>query len=72
MRYRKFIVEVNNIRFTNDEIRKFKGYEHLTDDEASKLADFLAIYAIIVYNNLNNDLYDGSRKWYLKEIWKRK
>lgn len=41
-----------NLKFSNDEIRKFKGYEHLTDEQAYELADFLAIYAIIVYNNV--------------------
>jgi hypothetical protein len=43
---------VDYITFTNDEIRKFKGYEHLTDEQASKLADFLAEYAVIVFDNL--------------------
>ena len=43
---------MDNLKFTNNEIRQFKGFEQLTDNEASKLADFLAIYACIVYDNL--------------------
>ena len=44
---------MNNIRFSVDEIRKFKGYENLTDEQARKVADFFAMYAIIVFDRMN-------------------
>jgi hypothetical protein len=42
----------NNIKLTADEIRKFKQYQHLTDEEAQQLSEFLALYSIIIYNSL--------------------
>jgi hypothetical protein len=45
--------KLNNIRFGIDEIRVFKGYEHLTDEQACELADFLAMYAVIFFENMN-------------------
>ena len=50
---------VNNIAFTINEIRDFKGFENLTDEQASRLSDFLAMYAIIVFNNRLNRIEDG-------------
>ena len=44
---------LDNIRFSIDEIRNFKGFEGLTDKQASEFADFLAMYAIMVYENLS-------------------
>ena len=43
---------VNSIRFSEDEIREFKGYENLTDEQARDVADFFAMWSIIVYDNL--------------------
>ena len=43
---------VNSIRFSEDEIREFKGYENLTDEQARDVADFFAMWSIIVYKNL--------------------
>lgn len=42
----------NSIRFNEDEIREFKGYENLTDEQARDVADFFAMWSIIVYKNL--------------------
>lgn len=42
----------NSIRFNEDEIREFKGYENLTDEQARDVADFFAMWSIIVYDNL--------------------
>ena len=47
------LCKLNNIRFGIDEIRGFKGYEHLTDEQACELADFLAMYAVIIFENMN-------------------
>ena len=46
---------MNNIKFTNDEIRQFKGYEHLTNEQAEKIASFLELYAQIIYQELNKN-----------------
>lgn len=43
---------LNSIRFSVDDVRKFKGYENLTDEQARKVADFFAMWSIIVYKNL--------------------
>ena len=43
---------VNSIRFSEDEIREFKGYENLTDEQARDVADFFAMWSIIVFENL--------------------
>jgi hypothetical protein len=45
---------LNNIRFSIDEIRKFKGYQDMTDVQAAELADFLAMYAVIIFENIKN------------------
>lgn len=47
------LCKLNNIRFGIDEIRVFQGYEHLTDEQACELADFLAMYAVIIFENMN-------------------
>ena len=47
------LCKLNNIRFTIDEIREFKGYENLTDVQANELADFLAMYAVVIFENMN-------------------
>ena len=49
---------MNNIAFTINEIRDFRGFENLTDEQASRLSDFLAMYAIIVFNNRLNKIGD--------------
>ena len=43
---------LDNIKFSTDEIRTFNGFEGLTDEQAGKLADFLTMYAIIVYDRM--------------------
>ena len=43
---------LDNIKFSVDEIRTFNGFEGLTDEQAGELADFLALYAIIVYGRM--------------------
>ena len=43
---------VNSIRFSEDEIREFKGYENLTVEQARVVADFFAMWSIIVYENM--------------------
>lgn len=43
---------LNSIRFSEDEIREFKGYENLTDEQARDVADFFAMWSIIVFENL--------------------
>lgn len=40
-----------------DEIRHFSGCEDLNDEQAMVLADFLAMYAQIVYNNNKKKIY---------------
>ena len=44
---------VNSIRCSEDEIREFKGCENLTDEQARDVADFFAMYAIIVFDRMN-------------------
>lgn len=44
---------VNSIRFSEHEIREFKGYENLTDEQARDVADFFAMCAIIVFDRMN-------------------
>ena len=46
---------MESIKFTVDEIRSFKGYENVTEQEANQLIDFLALYAMIVYNAMKDD-----------------
>ncbi|MBQ5593248.1 MAG: hypothetical protein IIU76_01545 [Bacteroidales bacterium] len=43
---------MDNIKFSTDEIRTFNGFEGLTDEQAGELADFLTMYAIIVYDRM--------------------
>ena len=43
---------VNSIRFSEDEIREFKGYEKLTDEQARDVADFFAMWSIILFENM--------------------
>ena len=43
---------VNSIRFNENEIREFKGYENLTDEQARDVADFLAMWSIIVFDGM--------------------
>lgn len=43
---------MESIKFTTDEIRKNKGYEGISDKEAEQLADFLAVYAEIIFDYL--------------------
>lgn len=45
---------LENIRLTKDEMRHFKGYENISDEQAEQLGDFLAVYAMVKYNYLNN------------------
>lgn len=45
---------VNSIRFSEDEIREFKGYENLTNKQARDVADFFAMWSIIVYENMRD------------------
>jgi len=44
---------LENIRFSVAEIKKFSGLDVLSDEQASCLVDFLAMYAIIAYNGVN-------------------
>ena len=45
---------VNSIRFSGDEIREFKGYENLTDEQARDVADFFAMWSIILFENMRD------------------
>ena len=45
---------VNSIRFSEDEIREFKGYENLTDEQARDVADFFAMWSIILFENMRD------------------
>lgn len=38
------------IRLTNDELRKFKGFETISDSECENIIDSLVKLAIITYN----------------------
>ena len=49
---------MNSIRFSEDEIREFKGYENLTDEQARDVADFFAMWSIIVFENMRT--YGGN------------
>jgi hypothetical protein len=51
---RRWIKKLENIRLSKDEMRHFKGYENISDEQAEQLGDFLAVYAIVIYNYLNN------------------
>ena len=45
---------VNSIKFSEDEIREFKGYENLTDEQARDVADFFAMWSIILFENMRD------------------
>lgn len=45
---------VNSIRFSEDEIREFKGYKNLTDEQARDVADFFAMWSIILFENMRD------------------
>ena len=45
---------VNSIRFSEDEIREFKGYENLTDEQARDVADFFAMWSMILFDNMRD------------------
>lgn len=44
--------KLDKLKFSVDEIRAYSGYEHLTDEQASEMADFLALYAQVVFNSI--------------------
>lgn len=50
--YSNIVSVVNSIRFNENEIREFKGYENLTDEQARDVADFLAMWSIIVFDGM--------------------
>lgn len=52
MCYCSIVWDLDNIKLQIDEIRKFRGYESLTDEQANMLADFLSMYAIITFGQL--------------------
>jgi len=43
---------LDKLKFTIDEIRSHRGYEYLTDEQASEMADFLALYAQVVFDSI--------------------
>jgi len=45
---------LNNLKFSTDEIKQFKGLDTLTEEQAEVLADFLETYAVIIYNSLKH------------------
>jgi len=46
---------LDSIKLSVDEIRSFQGYEEVTEQEANQLIDFLALYAMIVYNSMKDN-----------------
>ena len=47
--------ELNSIKLSSDEIHSFKGLENISEVEVEQLAEFLAIYAISVYQAMKNN-----------------
>lgn len=43
-------IDEEKIRLTNDELRKFKEFEAISDSECEDIIDSLVKLAIIVYN----------------------
>lgn len=58
MRKHKYIKKLNNLKLTQDEIRRIVGY-NITDEQVEEIADFLSLFAIITYNNLVKDKVYG-------------
>jgi len=44
---------LENITFSVDEIRQFKDFETMPEEQAKELADFLAFYSVIIYKSMN-------------------
>jgi phenylalanyl-tRNA synthetase beta subunit len=58
VRKHKYIKKLNNLKLTQDEIRRIVGY-NITDEQVEEIADFLSLFAIITYNNLVKDKVYG-------------
>lgn len=58
MRKHKYIKKLNNLKLTQDEIRRIVGY-NITDEQVEEIADFLSLFSIITYNNLVKDKVYG-------------
>ncbi|WP_170108198.1 hypothetical protein [Flavobacterium sediminis] len=43
-------VDENDIKITNDELRKFTGFENVSDLECEEIIESLLKLAVIVYN----------------------
>ena len=44
------LFDENKIRLTNDELRKFKAFETISDSDCENIIDSLVKLAIITYN----------------------
>lgn len=58
VRKHTYIKKLNNLKLTQDEIRRIVGY-NITDEQVEEIADFLSLFAIITYNNLVKDKVYG-------------
>ena len=43
----------NCIELTKSDIQKVKGFENITDEQADKISEFLALYSIIIFDKMN-------------------
>ena len=48
----KYTMIIGEHNISVNEIRRFKGFETLTEEQAKKLADFLAFYSITIYKSM--------------------
>ena len=55
---------LNNIYLKETDIRNIKGLEHCSDKEVEKIIEFLALYAQIIYKNLNKDYEEKEFNWW--------
>jgi len=43
---------LEEIKLTNDELSKYHELNNLTEEQKRKLADFLSLFAVTVYNSM--------------------
>ena len=46
--------ELKKVRITVDELRKFKGFESLSDEKAEEVIEMLLKFSILCYNQINS------------------
>ncbi len=53
MCYCEIVTKLANFNLTKSDIQKVKGFENITDKQADKISEFLALYSIIIFDKMN-------------------